>query len=266
MTRLHLETKGSGTPVLLVHGLFATAAGTFAAQQPLTESHALSFVDRRGYGQSASEPDEALGWDVDADDLADLLDEIGPAHLVGHSYGAVSCLVAAGRRPERVLSVVGIEPPAFALAAGHPDADRVAAASRAVAESAPTMASDDFIREWGATVGLSRFEVAGWTEGFSPADWANADASRRDRWAGDADIPFEALAAASFPTVLAHGAWNPEQVGRKARVGAAFRAVVETIAERTGGRVASFPNATHNPQREDAAAFNALLREVWAAA
>ena len=261
---VHLEEIGDGAPVVFVHGSFGTARASFSGQLPLADSHRLLLFDRRGFGASPRGDD--VGWPTDADDVLALLDETGPAHLVGHYYGAVVCLVAAGRRPDAVLSLVGIEPPLFEVAEGDPDADRVREQSRAVADRAGELDAEDYIREWGATVGMSRFEVAAWTEGFSAADWEAAESSRRERWAGDAPVDFAALAAAGFPRVLAHGGWNPEVVGRKAKVGAAFAAVCRAIVERSGGEVERFAASTHNPQSEEPAAFNALLRRLWDAA
>jgi pimeloyl-ACP methyl ester carboxylesterase len=264
MSDLHVESLGDGPPVVLVHGSFGTGAGTFAGQKALAEDHRLMLVDRRGFGQSPAGND--VGWKTDCEDLVALLEGLGGAHLVGHSYGGVVCLLAAGARADLVGSVVAIEPPAFEVAAGDAQAAAVAEQSRAVAERAGQLSTEDYVREWGATVGQSRFEVAAWTEGFSDADWAAADASRRERWAGNAPIPFDALAAAPFPKVLARGGWNPEVVGRKAKVGAAFGAVCQAISDRIGGEVVTFGESTHNPQREEAAAFNDLLRRTWSAA
>ncbi len=261
---VHVEGVGDGAPVVLVHGSFGTARGSFAAQLPLADSYRLLLLDRRGFGSSPRAED--VGWKTDADDLITLLDEVGPAHLLGHSYGAVACLLAAGLRPESVRSLVAIEPPLFEAAKGDPDADRVGEQSRAVAQRAGALAIEDFMREWGASVGQSRFEVAAWTAGFSQPEWDAAESSRRERWPGDAPVDFPALAAAAFPRVLAHGGWNPEVVGHKARVGAAFAAVCRSIAEATGADVERFPDSTHNPQSEEPAAFNALLRRVWDAA
>lgn len=261
---VHIEEIGTGDPVVLVHGSFGTARASFAEQLPLAESNRLMLFDRRGFG--ASPRGEVVGWATDADDIVALLEAIGPAHLVGHSYGAVACLVAAGRRPEGVRSLVGIEPTLFEVAEGDADADRVSEQSRSVAARAGELDIEDYIREWGATVGMSRFEVAAWTESFSATDWEAAESSRRERWSGDAPVDFAAVAAAGFPRVLAHGGWNPEVVGRKAKVGAAFAAVCRAIVERTGGEVECFAASTHNPQSEEPAAFNALLRRVWDAA
>ncbi len=261
---LHVERLGSGTPAVFVHGSFGSAASAFAGQRALSDAHELLLVDRRGFGGSAAV--EEVGWPTDAQDVAALLDGVGPAHLVGHSYGGVVCLLAAGMRPELVLSVVAIEPPVFTAAAGDPAADQLAEKTRAVAERAPELDIEEFMREWGASLGQSRFEIQAWTEGFAEADWAAAESSRRERWPGDAPIDFEALAAARFPKVLVHGGWNPEVVGHKAKVGAGFAAVCRSIAERTGGEVESFAASSHTPQHEEAATFNDLLRRVWGSA
>ncbi len=261
---LHIERFGAGPPVVFVHGSFGSAASAFAGQRPLSDGNELIFVDRRGFGGSAA--GEELGWKTDAADVVALVYELGPAHLVGHSYGGAVCLLAAGMRPDAVLSVVAVEPPVFTAAAGDPAADQLTEKTRAVAERAPELDIEDFMREWGASLGQSRFEIQAWTDGFSDSDWAAAESSRRERWAGDAPIGFETLAAASFPKVLVHGGWNPEVVGHKAKVGAGFSAVCRAIAERIGGQVESFSGSSHTPQHEEAAAFNDLLRRVWGSA
>lgn len=258
---VHVERLGAGTPAVFVHGSFGSSATAFTGQRALADAGELILVDRRGFGGSASGED--VGWATDADDLATLLGDVGSAHLVGHSYGAVVCLLAASMRPESVTSLVAVEPPLFTAAAGDPAADQLSEKTRAVAERAPELGVEDFMREWGAALGQSRFEIQAWTEGFSAADWASAESSRRERWPGDAPVDYEALAAAAFPKVLVHGGWNPEVVGHKARVGAGFAAVCHAIAERIGGGVESFAASSHTPHHEEAAAFNELLRRVW---
>ena len=261
---LHVERFGAGAPAVFVHGSFGSAAGAFAGQRGLAAGNELVFVDRRGFGGSPAV--DELGWETDARDVAALLEDLGPAHLVGHSYGGVVCLLAAGMRPEAVLSLVAVEPPVFAAAAGDPAADELTEKTREVAERASGLGIEDYMREWGASLGQSRFEVQAWTEGFSEADWAAAESSRRERWAGDAPIDYDALAAAAFPKVLVHGGWNPEVVGQKAKVGTGFAAVCRAIAELIGGEVESFPGSSHTPHHEEAAAFNDLLRRVWGTA
>jgi pimeloyl-ACP methyl ester carboxylesterase len=101
-----------------------------------------------------------------------------------------------------------------------------------------------------------------WIEG--DRDRGADEASRRERWPGDAPIDFDALASAPFEKVLVRGAWRPEVVGREG-AGWEFAAVCRVLAERIGGKVVVFDRSAHNPQREEPEAFNRLLRELWAA-
>jgi pimeloyl-ACP methyl ester carboxylesterase len=50
---IFVESWGSGTPVVLVHGSLATGADEWQAQRPLADAGFRLFVlDRRGYGRS----------------------------------------------------------------------------------------------------------------------------------------------------------------------------------------------------------------------
>ena len=264
MTDLHVDVLGDGAPVVFVHGSFGTALGTFSEQRPLARRFRLMLVDRRGFGRSPG--GEELGWATDMRDVAQILAEVGGAHLVGHSYGGIACLLGAGLQPERTRSIVAIEPPAFELARGDADAERVGAAWKAASDRAAGLSAQQYVREWGRAVGYSSFDIATWTADFVDSDWAAAESSRKERWPGDAPIDTEALARAGFPKVLARGAWRPEVAGGREAVGAGFAAVCEAIAGRIGGRVVVFEHSAHNPQREEAESFNALLRETWDAA
>src|SRR5215207_3822812 len=118
MTNLHVEVWGEGTPVVLVHGALATGADEWSEQRPLAE-HGLRLIvpDRRGYGQSPV----ATGEDylADADDVVALMG--AGAHLVAHSYGGLSAMIAAARRPEATLSLTLLETPVRSVA--EQDAD-----------------------------------------------------------------------------------------------------------------------------------------------
>ena len=87
---------GTGPEVLLVHG-GASAATTWSGLEPLSERWTLAYAHRRGYPPSPPPLDGRQDFEVDAADLAPLLDE--RPHLVAHSYGAVGAVLAAARRP-----------------------------------------------------------------------------------------------------------------------------------------------------------------------
>lgn len=114
--------NGAGPEVLLVHG-GASPATTWAGLEQLSERFTLAYVYRRGYPPSPPPPDGRQDFELDAVDLADLLN--GRPHLVGHSYGGVAAAIAAIRRPARVRSLTLLEPALF-LPIDDPDVARFA--------------------------------------------------------------------------------------------------------------------------------------------
>jgi pimeloyl-ACP methyl ester carboxylesterase len=121
--------EGQGPELLLVHG-GASSATTWSALAPLSERWTLAFAHRRGYPPSPPPLNGRQDFDVDAADLAPLLD--GRPHVVAHSYGAVGALIAATRRPEQVRSLTLIEPPLAYLVPDDPDVTRLKRMGEAV--------------------------------------------------------------------------------------------------------------------------------------
>ncbi|MGO9822883.1 MAG: alpha/beta fold hydrolase [Solirubrobacteraceae bacterium] len=260
MTELHTETFGAGSAAVFVHGSFGWGAETFPEQRVLADDYQIVLVDRRGFGGAKSKQSD--GWPTDMWDVAELLDELGSAHLVGQSYGAVVVLLAAGLRPERVLSLTAIEPPVFDLARGNPDVDATAAAVRPVHDRAAEMSRQEFVAEWARARGMSDERVAEWIASFGPEEWAAAEASRRERYLGDAPIELEKLRAATFPKVVVRGAWPAELAGREG-AGRHFAAICDALSRRIDARLVVFEQSCHNPQIEEPERFNRLLQDVW---
>jgi pimeloyl-ACP methyl ester carboxylesterase len=103
-------SEGSGPEVLLVHG-GASPATTWSGLEPLSSRWTLKLVHRRGYPPSPPAPEGRQDFEVDAADLAPLLDS--RPHVVAHSYGGVGASIAAARRPAQVRSLTLIEPALF---------------------------------------------------------------------------------------------------------------------------------------------------------
>lgn len=98
------EFGGSGTPILLLHGLMGRASTWWEVAQWLACHGRVVGVDARGHGRS-----EARGpWTTDrmAADVVDVLAGLGPSVVIGHSMGGLHGLVAAARRPELVRALV----------------------------------------------------------------------------------------------------------------------------------------------------------------
>src|SRR5215211_2267727 len=76
---LAADDDGEGVPVLLLHGLTATRRYVVMGSKSLERSgHRVVSYDARGHGDSAPAPrPDAYGYDVLADDLESVLDELG---------------------------------------------------------------------------------------------------------------------------------------------------------------------------------------------
>lgn len=108
---LEYELKGSGEPVLLIHGShIARSFLPLLAQPTLTERYMLIRYHRRGFlGSSpARGPVNIQDQAADARALLQYLC-LSPAHIVGHSYGGSIALQLAVDAPASVRSLVLLE-------------------------------------------------------------------------------------------------------------------------------------------------------------
>jgi pimeloyl-ACP methyl ester carboxylesterase len=250
---VHVTVWGEGEPAVFVHGSFGWGEETWREQRPLSERYRLLLLDRRGFGRSP--PNGRVDFDRDADDVAELLGD--GAHLVGHSYGGVVCLLAASRRPDAVRSLALIEPPAFGVARGNPAVEELVANVGAAARTAKTPAEyrARFLRSFGfpaEAIDLNGLALEA------------ARASMTERPPQDAEIPLDELAAANLRVLLVQGDWCPAPETARALAGAAFRAVCDVLDERLDAERTVLP-ASHNPQKLGRI-FNDRLVEFWEAA
>jgi len=260
MSGLHVTTLGEGEPVLFVHGSFVRGGVSWAGQRSLADRYQLRFLDRRGFGDSPAQGGEDA--ERDADDIVGLLGD--GVHLVGHSYGAVACLIAAGRRPEAVRSLLVIEPPAFQLAPRNAAAqamrERIGTYFAAGADLAPEVFYPGFLAAMGYDHETLRLRAwSDLTAGIRPDALASMRTSMRQRMPWDARIPLAALRAATFPKLVVSGGWDTASAATRATAGAGLRAVCDVLAKRIGAERATIAGAFHSPQSAQPAAFNACL-------
>ncbi|SNS96880.1 Pimeloyl-ACP methyl ester carboxylesterase [Asanoa hainanensis] len=104
-----IETASTGPTILLVGGAGDTVLDWGPVLPALaTDFHVIAY-DRGGLG--ASDPVHGrLTIESQVDDLVALLDAVGPALMVGHSWGGLLVQFAAAARPERVTGLVLIDP------------------------------------------------------------------------------------------------------------------------------------------------------------
>lgn len=114
---LHYVESGEGDPVVLLHGGMADLDAWGPQIEAFRRSYRVIAYSRRyNHPNSNGPPAPNHSAEVEAGDLAALIDalELGAAHLVGTSYGALTALCFAVARPQSVRSLVLAEPPVHA--------------------------------------------------------------------------------------------------------------------------------------------------------
>jgi pimeloyl-ACP methyl ester carboxylesterase len=123
--------RGSGEPVVLIHGGLLADENEPIAQEPtLTDSYKIINYHRRGFsGSTHPQPKVAVSLQSQASDCLALMRYLGVdrAHVVGHSLGGAIGIQLALDAPEAVHSLAVMEPAimgaiAKAEAANNPNA------------------------------------------------------------------------------------------------------------------------------------------------
>jgi pimeloyl-ACP methyl ester carboxylesterase len=106
--RIHLLQRGSGPPLLLVHGFPSNATAWSMVIDRLEPHFTMIAVDMVGFGQSTRRPRRPLSGVGYADRLVALLDalQLERPHVAGLSWGGSVVQRLAARHPHRVDRVV----------------------------------------------------------------------------------------------------------------------------------------------------------------
>jgi pimeloyl-ACP methyl ester carboxylesterase len=212
-----------------VHGSVANGETTFAPVAPLAERFELVIPNRSGYPPNP--PLDRIDFEDQVLELEPLLGE--GAHLVGHSYGGVISLLLAARRPELVRSLTVSEPPAFGIALGNPEVNRLVGDLDSFFAGGPYEPTD-YLRGFLAIVGGGMRLP----DQLPPDLEQGARAAMAERHPMEAQIPLDELAAAPFPKLVLSGAHSP-----------AFDAVCDLLEERLGAERAVLAGAGHTLPR-----------------
>lgn len=210
--------EGSGPALLLVHGGLCDHLAWYFVTPLLARHFTVWSFDRRGHGRSGDTAPHSVEREVE--DIEAMLRTVGePAHLVGHSAGAILSLAAA-RRGAELRSLILYEPPFIVdEARAWPGAEILEEMERLLAAGESDQALRIAMRE---TVALTDAEIdrmqsqPGWEHlreaaRAIPTDWKI--------W----DEPFEPapLKEVRTPTLLLEGSESPawirastEAVGR----------------------------------------------------
>jgi pimeloyl-ACP methyl ester carboxylesterase len=178
---IYYELRGSG-PILLVVGQPMTSAAFGPLADLLAEDHTVVTYDPHGLGESTvDDPSLAVTPEIEADDLAHIVDAIGgKADVFGTSGAAVAGLALVARHPEKVGTLIAHEPPLPELL---PDAPHVRKAVDDV---------EDAYRAYGTGAAFGKFASIVMhsgpvsEDGVPPVAWPPPGADGQDGEGGEA--------------------------------------------------------------------------------
>lgn len=254
--RWEVRVRGTGVPLLLLHGFTGRGSGWGTLATALARRFRLIVVDLPGHGRSGIPPDpDRAGVERSADDLASILQREGcaPAHVLGYSLGARVALRLAVAHPDVVRRLV-LESPSAGLAnAEERQARRAADEDRA--HRLERDGIEAFVDEWErepvfasyatlvpARAARLRFERLR----NRPAGLA---ASLRGAGQGSMEPLHDRLAELRTPTLVIAGALDPVGAARAQSVAAGI----------PGARLETVPGAGHAPHLETPSIFRSLV-------
>ena len=222
--------SGSGPVLLLLHATLSSSRQLRSLATKLATRFDVISVDRRGSGASVSPRQRALGARPEPIDVAVHIDDlellltrlaVGPAIVIGHSYGGCVALELAARKPELVRSVWAYEPPYAPVASPAVQAAMAEVARKtmkAARDGGPPAAAEVFM------VGVSGERA------FKALSGASRDRVRQAGPSAIADAALEGmdpagLAHIASPVVIAYGA-DSEPI---------YREIAEALCERIPG-------------------------------
>jgi pimeloyl-ACP methyl ester carboxylesterase len=261
--------RGTGTPVVLIHGSLGTAESWQQQIDPFATRFRVIAYSRRYHPPSAPLPlsgpprpeGQAYALAVHADDLVALIEALGleRAHLVGASYGAYVALLVTLRRPDLVRSLVLAEPPILPWLARTPDGDSLRRAFEATVLEPVRRA---FARGDSAD-GLRRFldGVSGRPGRYDALPEVARDGLLRSAFAMRLEMradPAVYMPMLSCPQV--GGIRNPVLLLTGERSPRLFHVITEELARcLPAEEIVAVPGAGHSPHADNPAFYNGAV-------
>lgn len=183
--RIAYLRAGDGSPLVLLHATLSSSAQLRRLAERLAASFTVLAIDRRGSGATRLAPPWEPGpieIAVHVEDVVAVLaaEGLGPALVVGHSYGGCLALELAARRPELVAAVWAFEPP-YAPLGGPELRAAMAAVAQATAEAGrragPGAAAEAFLAGVAGPAAAARLAPASLERLRSAGSGALADAA-----------------------------------------------------------------------------------------
>jgi benzoate-CoA ligase len=184
-TELEFEVRGTGDPVLFIHGShIADSFLPLVAEPALGDRFTLIRYHRRGYlgSAAATGPTSVADQAADASALLAHL-HVAAAHVVGHSYGGSIALQMALDDPDRVHSLVLLEAALLSAPGGAAVIDLVAVAGQHFRDGDWELAEDLFLGSPEERADVARNVPGGLEQALRDMDtYFEIEAPAHERW------------------------------------------------------------------------------------
>src|SRR5210317_567929 len=106
MSELHFSTSGSGTALVILHGLFGSGRNWQSHARQFAEHFQVFSVDLRNHGESFHANE--MNYSAMAEDVAHLLHrlELSDCYMLGHSMGGKVAMMLALQNPALVKRMI----------------------------------------------------------------------------------------------------------------------------------------------------------------
>ena len=253
-TELSYIDSGRGVPVVLIHGTASDYRIWMSQIRPLAAKYRVIAYSRRYHTPNPWKGDGSdYSAELHAQDLVALLQSLnlGPAHLVGHSYGGTVALLVARDHPELVRSVVAMEPGMSGLVTGEQGEalrtgwKQVLDATKAAAAAGNDEQAMQILVDWA-------LKPRGFRQVSPPMKAMFAENVRAVKvqlasTAPPVSFTCEESGALKVPLLLVEGESSADYMVAASRALQACLPAAERVA---------IPHATHNMQLDNSYAFN----------
>jgi pimeloyl-ACP methyl ester carboxylesterase len=239
--RVQFRVRGSGEPLLLLHGWGGSSLSFAATSARLEERFRVLSPELPGFGFSQSPP-AAWGAGEYANVISGLLvaSGFGAVNVVGHSFGGLVATALATSRPALVRRLVLVASPVVRLPADRALRSRIGGYARVKFLANLLLPFRDRILEWGR-------------ERYGSEDYRQAGNLRPTLVKVLGEDWRDALPTVQTPALLVYGE-NDEDVPL-----AIAHAAMEALPE--GARLVVMPGAGHFPFLDDTDGFVDALTE-----